>query len=64
MRVDAELLEMHREYLFRKSFGGSHEDYLDELRENVSWMLLIQGTMNEAEAEMMKNPAKKPGRRT
>jgi hypothetical protein len=62
--VDSELLGRHREYLFRKTFGGSHKDYLDETLEDVQWMLLIAGKEAEAEAEIAEKLKKKGKRRS
>lgn len=64
VRVDAELVGLHREYLFRKTFGGSHADYVDELAENVDWLLLIHAKELDAEVELAKNAQAKAKRRS
>jgi len=38
---------LFREYQFRKTFGGSHEDYLSQPREITDWLLEIEKVMNE-----------------
>jgi hypothetical protein len=38
---------MTREYQFRSSFGGSHEDFMSQPREVTEWMLAIDGIYKE-----------------
>ena len=45
--VDAELSSLFREYKFRKEFGGSHEDFLNQPRETTEWLIAIHGMVNE-----------------
>gem|GEM_PF-5661933 len=34
------------EWQFRRQFGGSHEDYLNEPASNVAWFLQLEGLLN------------------
>lgn len=40
-----------REYSYRKLFGLTHEQYLDEPAEVVGWLLAIDGAVRKAESE-------------
>ena len=42
---------MFREYSFRKLFGGTHEQYLDEPSELIDWLVSIDATVKEVEGE-------------
>lgn len=47
--VDPELAGLFREYQFRKLFGTTHEQYLDEPMATVEWLLAIHGLVSEVE---------------
>jgi hypothetical protein len=47
--VDPELASLIREYQFRKTFSVSHEDYMNEPHNNVTWLLAIDRTFKEAQ---------------
>lgn len=36
-----------REVQFRRTFGGSHENYLDEPMVNAQWMVIVANLMDE-----------------
>jgi len=42
---------MWREYNFRKVFGGTHEEYLDEPSELVDWLISIDVMAKELRRE-------------
>lgn len=44
--VDPDLLGWFREYQFRKSFGGSHQDFMAQPRLVTEWLLAIDSTVN------------------
>lgn len=48
--VDDDLLALMREYNFRKTFGGSHEEYLDEPLLISQWFNAITGIIGELQA--------------
>ena len=48
--VDEELLTLMREYNFRKTFGGSHEDFLDEPVLHSQWFNAISGIIGEIQS--------------
>jgi hypothetical protein len=45
--VDPEIAEMVYEYHYRQIFHMSHEDYLNEPRGLIDWMIAIHNTMQE-----------------
>lgn len=47
--MDSEVTTLYREYRFRKEFGGSHEDFLNQPREITDWLLAIDRIVSEAQ---------------
>jgi len=47
--VDIEVASLYREYQFRKTFGGSHDDFLNQPRNVTDWLIAINNTMNEVQ---------------
>jgi hypothetical protein len=39
--------DLFREYQFRKAFGGSHEDFMNQPMQITEWLIAIEGIMNE-----------------
>jgi hypothetical protein len=37
---------MYREWSFRKAFGGSHQDFMDQPYGVTEWLLAIENMMN------------------
>jgi hypothetical protein len=49
--------ERWREYRYRKVFGLTHDQYLDEPAETIDWLLKIDDAVREAEAESRQTKA-------
>ena len=45
--VDTEVSDLYREYQFRKTFGGSHEDFMNQPIQITEWLIAIDGIINE-----------------
>jgi len=41
------MADLFREYQFRKTFGGSHEDFMNQPRQVTEWLLAIDGMVEE-----------------
>ena len=46
VEVSSEVLAYWREYQFRKTFGGSHKDFLDQPIVVTEWLTEIENMMN------------------
>jgi hypothetical protein len=46
--------QWNAEYRYRKLFNGTHQQYLDEPLEVITWMLRIEEIYNRIEAEKQK----------
>jgi hypothetical protein len=47
--VDAEVAHLFREVRFRKVFGGSHDDFLEQPVDVTDWMLQIETVIQEVQ---------------
>jgi len=47
--VDPEVTGYFREHRFRKIYGGSHKDFLDQPVQVTDWLLAIANTEKKAE---------------
>jgi hypothetical protein len=44
-------MDYWREYLFRKTFGGTHEDFLDQPTMTTEWLIAIHNTVEAIRGE-------------
>ena len=43
------MFSLFREYQFRKTFGGSHDDFLNQPITNTEWLLAIDSIVNKVQ---------------
>ena len=44
---EPEVIQLFREFRYRKLMRASHDEFLDESRSNIEWFLSFEGLMNE-----------------